>query len=235
MKRMISLLLVFILAVSVAVVPAFAFSDDSVRYFRKNFTDKYVKPYDAADGYYFYFEQYHHYEDDSDPNSKIDWVLVYAGNMSYTDGKVKQVVGKRVFCADESSSPFVFKYAVYDVAKDEFYPISNELFEQYDGLYEAFHNEKSGVAGMYIGDADMDNRLTVLDATKIQRATAQLTQYDKKDDLGTYKDLGGDLSYISDFDRDGERTVLDATGIQKYIAKFGEESDDEPVDPDGMM
>ncbi len=232
MKRFLSLLIAVVI-LSTTMISALAFSDDSVRYYRKNFTDKYVKPYDAADGYYFYYEQYHHYQDETDPDSMIDWVLVYAGDMSYTQGKVKQVVGNRVFYADESSSPFVFKYAVYDVKEDKFYPISNELFEKYDGLYEAFDNEEAGVAGMKLGDVDLDKKLTILDVTHIQRVCAQLETFSEADDLSAYKDLGGDQKYISDFDRDGVRSILDATGIQMHLAKNPEK--EEPEDPDMMM
>lgn len=232
MKKLSCILLVVVLLCA-SVVPAFAaFSDDSVRYFRKNFTSKYVKPFDAADGYYFYFEQYHHYVDDTDPDSAIDWVLVYAGNMEYKQGKVKQAVGRRIFFADESSSPFVFKYAVYDVDRDEFYPINDELFDKYDGLEEALYREEVGVAGMKLGDADRDKKLTVLDATIIQRASAELAQFDAADDLSDYRDLGGSVTYISDFDRDGVRSVMDATGIQLYLVEHPEIDDD---DDDMMM
>ncbi len=225
MKKLISFLLVLVLVLSVAMVSAFSFSDDSVRYYRKNFTDKYVEPYDAADGYYFYFEQYHHYEDENDPDSEIDWVLVYAGDMSYTDGKVKQKIADRIFFADESSSPFTFKYAVYDVKEDEFYALEDALFDKYDGLKEAFLKEEAGVAGLKIGDIDQDKKLTVLDATSIQRAAAQLEAFSAEDDLSDYTDCGGDQKFVSDFDGDGVRSVLDATGIQKYIVANPEVED----------
>lgn len=229
MKRLVSILIVVAMLLSVTTISAFGFSDDSVRYYRKNFTDKYVKPYDAADGYYFYFEQYHHYEDETNPDSAIDWVLVYAGDMSYEQGKVKQVIADRIFFADESSSPFAFKYAVYDVKADEFYALEDLLFEKYDGLKEAFLKEETGVAGLKIGDIDQDKKLTVMDATTIQRAVADLEAYSVEDDLSAYADLGGDLKYVSDFDQDGKRTILDATGIQIYVAQNPE------INPDDDM
>ncbi|MBR2715977.1 MAG: hypothetical protein IKB73_07230 [Ruminococcus sp.] len=228
MKKLVSFVLIVVLLVTASVLPAMCFSDDSVRYYRKNFTDKYVKPYDAADGYYFYFEQYHHYVDENDPDSEIDWVLVYAGDMNYTQGKVKQTVSNRIFLADESSSPFAFKYAVYDVKLNEFYPISDALFEKYDGLEEAFLKEEVGVAGLKIGDIDQDKKLTVLDATAIQRANAWLEDYKAEDDLSAYADLGGDLKYVSDFDRDGARSVMDATGIQLYLVEHPEIDNEDP-------
>ena len=233
MKRTVALILCIITIALVAIVPAnAAFSDDSVRYFRKNFTSKYVKPYDAADGYYFYFEQYHHYADETDPDSEIDWVLVYGGNMSYTDGKIKQAVGRRILLENEASTPFAFRYAVYDVAKDEYYPIDEALFDKYEGLEQAFYQEDVGPSGMKLGDADRDKKLTVLDATIMQRVAAQLQEFDKEDDISDYKDMGGNIDYISDFDRDGTRSVMDATGLQVYITLYPEIDDS---DDDMMM
>lgn len=232
MKRLLSVVLVSVMLLSVAIIPAFGFSDDAVRVYRRNFTDKYVKPYDAADGYYFYFEQYYHYADEASPDeSEPDWVLVYAGDMSYTDGKVKKLVNDRIFVADESSSPFVFKYAVYDVKEDTFYDLDDSLLEKYEGLDEALRVEK---AGLPLGDADMDMRLSVMDATQIQMAMARMLEFDAKDDLSEYSDLGGDVKYISDFDQDGVRSVMDATAIQFRIAKIGEDPED-PTEPTDMM
>ncbi len=57
-----------------------------------------------------------------------------------------------------------------------------------------------------LGDADGDNKLSVLDATQIQRWTAQLiTEAQIK------------LS-LSDFDKDGKVSVMDATAIQQNLA-----------------
>ncbi|MBQ7132939.1 MAG: hypothetical protein IJO20_00415 [Ruminococcus sp.] len=230
MKKFVCFILVLILVLSIAVTPAFAvFSDDAVRIYRKKFTDKYVKPYDAADGYYFYFEQYYSYDDNGD----IDWVLIYAGDMSYTSGKVKKVVGNRLFLADESSSPFVFKYAVYDVKEDKFYDLEDNLCAKYEDLEKALRYEKAGIP---IGDADMDKSLSVLDAAEIQMVLVGKHEFNSKDELGDYTDLGGNLGYISDFDRDGEISVLDASGIQMYLLTVEDDFEPtEPTDPDGMM
>ena len=64
----------------------------------------------------------------------------------------------------------------------------------------------SAPGGYLIGDADMDNDVTVLDATRIQRFLADLVtdaQINKKN---------------ADADRDGEVTILDATRIQRFLA-----------------
>lgn len=228
MKKIISIVLTLIIVLTSCVMSVSAFSDDSPRLYRKNFTDKYVKPYDAADGYYFYFEQYYGYEN-NDPEASIEWVLVYAGDMSYKKGKIKQVVASRVFYSDEISSPFKFKYAVYDVKADEFYDLSDELIEKYDGLYDALINENAGVP---LGDADVDKELSILDATQIQLACARMTRFDENDALSEYTDCDGNFTYISDINRDGERDIMDATGVQMHLVEHPQKPDS---DPDDMM
>ena len=56
------------------------------------------------------------------------------------------------------------------------------------------------------GDADQDNEVTILDATKIQR---YLVDIEKPDELALA---------LSDADGDGEMSVLDATAIQRELA-----------------
>ena len=56
------------------------------------------------------------------------------------------------------------------------------------------------------GDADGDNDVTILDATKIQRGIAGL---DSKYSI---------VASGADADSDGEMTILDATRIQRYKA-----------------
>ena len=228
MKKILCIVLTLIVVFTACLTSVSAFSDDSIRLYRKSFTDKYVKPYDAADGYYFYFEQYYGYEN-NDPDGDIEWVLVYAGDMSYQKGKFKQVVGSRVFYSDEISSPFKFKYAVYDVKADEFYDLSDELIAKYDGLYEALIDENAGVP---LGDADMDKELSILDATQIQLACARITKFDENDALTEYTDCESGFTYISDINRDGERDIMDATGVQLYLVEHPQKPD---FGPDDMM
>lgn len=229
MKKILSFVLIFVITISLSAVTFASFSDDSVRIYRKNFTDKYINPYDAADGYYYYFEEYYHYTDETE--SKIDWVLVYAGDMSYTNTRAKKLVDKRIFIEEKTSNPFPFKYAVYDVKEDEFYEIDDSLLTKYDGLSKALRIAK---AGLPLGDVDGDKILTVIDAAEIQLCMAELKQFKDSDDISSYQDMGGQLKYISDFDNDGVRTVMDASAIQIYLVNEGTDII-EPTEPDEMM
>ena len=57
-----------------------------------------------------------------------------------------------------------------------------------------------------LGDADVDGKVTVLDATAIQKNLAALMALDYND------------KNAADTDADGTLSILDATGIQKYLA-----------------
>ena len=59
------------------------------------------------------------------------------------------------------------------------------------------------------GDADQDNQVSILDATKIQRHLAELEK------------LTGNALKCSDADKDNQVTILDATAIQRKLADLG--------------
>ena len=61
---------------------------------------------------------------------------------------------------------------------------------------------------LILGDADGDGKVTILDATRIQRYLASLS------------DMTDDELTAADADQDGSVTILDATRIQRYLAGF---------------
>ena len=63
-----------------------------------------------------------------------------------------------------------------------------------------------------IGDADGDGRVSILDATSIQRHLASLRQ------------LKGNALKAADADRDGQVSILDATKVQRYLADLEDSS-----------
>ncbi len=77
----------------------------------------------------------------------------------------------------------------------------DKLFECYDNTYFNFK--------MYlIGDADYDGRLTVKDATLIQKTAIGILEEDKKD-------LKKDSAY--DFNKDGRVSIIDTTDVQRKL------------------
>ncbi len=163
-----------------------------------------------------YDELYYHY----DENGEIDWALIYECSYNAPPWEYHRIFKDRVFMYGDHY-PFSFGYGLYDVKEDKFYDIISDGFDysKYEDLEEVF---ESFNLGYLIGDADRDGRLTILDATLIQRLVAGLTDFD--DEIIDYYDdtlsEAGFPKFISDFDCDGERTVLDATAIQLKLAKL---------------
>ena len=61
-----------------------------------------------------------------------------------------------------------------------------------------------------IGDADMDGKITVMDATYIQRHTAQVVVLENL------------AAFAGDSDEDGKISVMDATYVQRHVAHTGD-------------
>ena len=72
----------------------------------------------------------------------------------------------------------------------------------------ATENEASG--SVILGDADGDGKVTIVDATRIQRA------------LASYCVLTEDEAAAADVDGDGKVTIVDATYIQRWLASFSD-------------
>lgn len=200
------------------------YGDIPVNYYEDRFVEEYVGTFEGFTPDYYYDELYYHY----DENGKRDWVLVYASNMIGLPWEVMRTVADRIFYNASEMCPFDFGYGVYDVENDCFADLTNKILDKYDGLYDAMVELKIGNP---LGDADNDRILSVMDATFIQMAEAQLVEYGRFDCLYGYGSIGGfEVKYISDFNLDGERNILDATAIQRKIAKINDE-DLGPVDP----
>lgn len=207
-KRMISLVMVFTMLMITASVSAFATNcnkADKTYLFEHLIVDK-SEPYT-------YDELYYHYVDEDNHESGIDWAVVkyyeVPAPMQY-----KTVIVNRVISVGSICYPFYTGYGIYDAQLNEIIDIEKADISKYPDFEKGL--EEASVGNPF-GDADMDSKLTVMDATFIQRALAQMCEFSKSDET-YYKVDGVALKYISDFDRDGQRTVLDATAIQYKLA-----------------
>lgn len=219
MKKLISMIIVAIMMASIAVLPTAAYENatEGDYLYESKFVECYITPtYQYEGDWYSYNERYYHHVDADDPESEIDWVYINAGTNMQAPWLAKRVVGDRVFWKSSGSIPFQFRHGIYDVKNDKFLEITTDILDDYDGLADVLVELK---VGNPIGDADLDGMLTIMDATYIQRVTAQLCDYNVNDDISEYHKLGDvDLSYISDADMDSKRTVLDATCVQRKLA-----------------
>ena len=108
-------------------------------------------------------------------------------------------------------TPDPLAYYVYLPESDGLVPLREAFENRVEGI-ERFFTEANVPAGL-MGDRDGDEKLTVKDATTIQKSLVGLNSPSLiENDLL--------LEAVTDFDRDGKATVRDATAIQKKIAGF---------------
>lgn len=224
MKKLLVLVLVVLMSMGTVTLTANAYSISDVNdvvepnglYYQK-FCDiyKYEYPVSLAN----YEELYFHYDEKGD----VDWVLIYAVDLLTPPWEVHPyaVVGDRVLRCNDTHTPFVVGYGIYDASEDEFRCITSVLDSD---LYEELHNVLSDLGvGEIIGDMDKDGKITIKDTTFIQKCLAEIEDYPQDDVVDGYStSYYGELAYMSDFNRDGERNIKDATAIQKYIAGIAE-------------
>ena len=166
-----------------------------------------------------YRELYYHYTADD----TVDWALVYFLASPAADECISVIFADRIILEAVQSAVFLGGYGVYDVAADNFYTLHSLRDEpdRYPGLVEAVWEQK---VGRPLGDADGDNELTILDATRIQRVLAGLAETDIEIEaiwnfIDSYEAHANVCPCgFSDADKDGEVTILDATRIQRKLA-----------------
>ena len=220
MKKILSMLLVVIMITSVTTITAFSATNDAGDKDYLFFDDfDAIHRCNTGDTTYYYDELYYHYVDENDPDSEIDWSIVYALLYAGNPSLIKGMISDRVLTSSMNVC-YTYGWALYDAKTKEFISINKVDIDKYDGFEEALSKVK---VGNPLGDADLDGVLTISDATYIQRVLANLDEFSIYDDLSIYDTWGkiydNPLYFISDIDGDGNRTVLDATTIQMKLAK----------------
>ena len=176
-------------------------------------------PLTATQGLYFYEPLYEYYAEETQDSDLPDYVLVFAGLLEGGPAYVYGSYGDYIIQSAGYYTPYTLGYCIY-------------LPEQHKviSLREAYDNDLSEInrvfaeygLGRLKGDLDEDRKLTVKDATYIQKCLAELCDYPDFDavigDHEPTKSSYTECKYISDFNRDGERNIKDATAIQKKIA-----------------
>ena len=175
------------------------------------------------------YEECYEYYSESDTDGTPEWVLVYAFCGHYTTPGAPGGAFVYTVCKDyyldvfgELSSPYEFGYYVYVPKENKVYTL-NEAFEaeldNIDYTFTKYLLENHMYDAKVIGDCDNDGKLSVLDATQIQRALAGLTYL--MDDVASdcNAEYSERLFSMSDMDRDGECTIMDATAIQMKLAR----------------
>lgn len=203
MKRIISIILIAVMLLALSAITVFSanvYQGDYI--YEERFLDEYPPDY----GTYEYQEFYYHHIDENDPNSEIDWILVEA-MVAMEDTLYCTKIGNRILFLYSQEYPFSCGYGVYDVKQDCFISLaSRDIFEKYEDLEDVVNNKVR--IGRLLGDTDLDDCLSILDATTLQRGLVN----------GKYSEKYGMAYEVADFDLDYNVTVMDATAIQMHLA-----------------
>ncbi len=213
-KKVLTLLLVFVIFISMATNTALASetlsNPDSEFLFEHLLSD--------IDVPYYYEEMYYHYVDKNDPESEIDWAIVYVATTP-KPSEASVIVADRVITTTSIGSKYPVQWAIYDAELQKIISIEEVDVSKYDdfelGLTEAR-------VGNPFGDADMDGILSIIDSTYIQQVLAKLREFSPNDMIvcGFWGVSFDEPHYISDIDGDGKRTIIDATAVQMKLARM---------------
>lgn len=226
-KRIMSFVLVLILifgTVSVSAVSnaeSFKYKDEMLQ-----MLDEYFHFLNGGSGLNLvgYSEDYEYYSPDNSATgdeATPDYVLITVYFDMQLDAQSTMLFGDYIMIDEPSTkTPYAFGKCIYVPAEN----VGYALWQVYDknnveGIENIF--TEAGL-GILVGDMDKDRKITVKDATFIQKCIAGLEAFDKDDYVGRYDRVYSDKEnvplYVSDFNRDGVRNVKDATAIQKSIA-----------------
>lgn len=169
---------------------------------------------DAFGTYYHYYE--HRRSECVDvPGATPDWVVVEAGGGTLYQGDYIEVIGDYVVSSRANLLGNALPYYVY-FSDGELLTLK----EAAERAPLAMFILDTEIPCALLGDADCDQKLSVKDATFIQKKLADF-HLDSKYELSMEE-------IVLDFDGDKKITVKDATAIQKRIAGL----EDKPATPD---
>ncbi len=167
----------------------------------------------------YYREGYKYYASDKNREATPDFVLIEAYENIVGPAFAAELFGDYVLQSHEHRFPATFGYFIYLPEENEIYSLQKAFDMRLEGVYTVF---TKGSLGRLMGDANNDRRLTIQDATLIQKDLAGLEKIEHNEIEGfIWNDYENVPNYIGDFNRDGKMNIRDATAIQKRIAGYG--------------
>ncbi len=170
-----------------------------------------------------YVEKYEYYSDSAsdDEQGVPDYVLIWVNStiLASADMCTADVCGDYILHRTSIRCPFTYMYGIYIPATNEVYELTKAYKLQIEGIDKVF--TEAGV-GRLMGDMDNDRRLSIKDATYIQKTIAGFEGYSFEGIFASRYDESLPSS-IADYNRDREANIKDATAIQKYLAGIEEE------------
>ena len=216
-KALIAFLLI-IGSITVLTLPVFAeeSTTDSDNKYEETVVSKFLTPEEIKD-YELnvsYYELYEYYSENNTDKSSPDYVLFYLSSGIVTDGPWATVIGDYYFSSNGGEYPYSSGYGIYIPHTDEVFDIESAYKLQIEGIDNIF--TEAGI-GKLIGDMDKDRKLTIKDATIIQKGLANLIEFSGDPIEAFIQTDNPPLKYGSDFNRDCKLNIKDATAIQKHL------------------
>ncbi|MDO5124055.1 MAG: dockerin type I repeat-containing protein [Eubacteriales bacterium] len=167
----------------------------------------------------YYRERYEYYSEESlaSPDEATpDYVLISISTNMAMSMPIADVYGDIIMYSSSGEYPFAYGLCVYIPKTQELLGLDTAYNRGIDGIENIF--TEAGV-GSLIGDMDNDRKLTVKDATYVQKIIAGIEGF--TDDVIYAAEFDDTLPCsLADFNRDGKRNINDATAIQKFVAKI---------------
>lgn len=163
-----------------------------------------------ADSYY--YEEYEYFSSTADESAEAtpDFVLINAFDSWSADTEVIEYFGDYILHSSSLTHPDSgFGYYVYLPKTNEIYTLRETFDKNVNGVYSVF---TECIIGELLGDANNDEKLTIQDATLIQKHIAGTGNF------AYYSTIGNFTRLVADFNRDGKINIRDATAIQKRLA-----------------
>lgn len=153
--------------------------------------------------------------DEASTDERIpDFVLAHISSPFIGEVMTYGVFGDYIVGGGGCYEPYCLAYHIYIPSTGEILTLREAWNSELEGIEEAV-----SVIGYLIGDADGDGKLTVKDATHIQKVKAGLLR-DRFEMFFLMREDGTepDACHVFDFNRDRKVDVKDATAVQKCIA-----------------
>ena len=211
---------------AVGTVPASAASKEMDERYREPFAELYRNSY-GVNGFwqYCWVDYYHYAEGATSDETTPDFVAVFCSD--YLSPHSEYTIIIEDYCV--SSECYVYPYGVgtyiYTPSNESLYTLTEAYAAGIDGVEEMLseHYDELTIGVTLIGDLDRDHKLTVKDATKLQKCLVGVEEFESADEIVNVNNqhcypVNRIPKYISDFNRDRIRNVRDATAIQKYVA-----------------
>ena len=206
----------------------YALYGDVFEEYLKSYVDE--DAFNHVEGWYYYDELYYYSYQQQYGVTEMgrvnpDYVLVKASTYFASPIYSYDVFGDYIIQGG-CGEPYCGNYFIYTPKDGRIYTLREAFDAQIKDVEKVFTDYD---LGYLTGDADGDRKLTIKDATYIQKCLANFKGFELKDELRGHNISEPDdgtpdifTKYIEDFDNNDTVNIKDATAIQKKLAKITE-------------